>query len=234
MEGALTSFFGTPGSPHYRYDGKTDRQIVRDLMREAGHDDQAIDGRMNALLEHYLDGLARELADAEAGMQSLDGVVPLIDALEARDDRIVGLLTGNLEAGAHAKLRAVGIDPARFRINAFGSDSEVRAELPGVAQCRALELLQLTIAAERIVVIGDTPADIECTRAIGARTIAVATGRYSAEELARHQPAAVLDSLRDTALAQGFTHTARREITLASRQSLAIDFAPAAGGFTFD
>ena len=199
MQSALTTVFGTAGDPRYRYDGKTDRQIVRELMRQAGHDDGRIDRDMDALLEHYLDGLRDELSSGERRSELLPGVRELLDALESRDDVVLGLLTGNLEEGAKAKLGAVGIDFARFRVNAFGSDHEHRPELPAVAQRRAREELGLHVEGERIIVIGDTPADIECGRTLGARAIAVATGRYDVEALRAHGPAAVFEDLTDTA-----------------------------------
>jgi phosphoglycolate phosphatase-like HAD superfamily hydrolase len=93
----------------------------------------------------------------------------------------------------------VGIDPARFAVNAFGSDHEVRGELPAIAQQRAREQLGLDVNGDAIVIIGDTPADIDCTRAIGAKAIAVATGRYSVDDLSEHRPAAVFANLADTA-----------------------------------
>jgi phosphoglycolate phosphatase-like HAD superfamily hydrolase len=199
MQEALTSVFGTTGDPSYRYDGKTDRQIVRELMRGAGHGDPHIDARMPALFDLYLDGLRRELATGERRTVLLPGVRELLDALEASDGVVVGLLTGNLEDGARAKLGAAGIDFDRFRICAFGSDHEHRPELPAVAQRRARELLGVHVEGERIVVVGDTPADIDCGREIGARAIAVATGRYGVEELRAHEPAAVFEDLTDTA-----------------------------------
>ena len=125
-------------------------------------------------------------------------VLRRLDALEARSDRRIGLLTGNIEVGARAKLRAAGIDPDRFTVCAFGSDHEVRGELPAIAQRRAQERLGLTVYGDAMVIIGDTPADIDCTRAIGARAITVATGRYSVEELAAHRPVAVFKDLSDT------------------------------------
>jgi phosphoglycolate phosphatase len=199
MEGALTEVFGASGSPDYHYDGKTDRQIVRDLMRLEGHDDEHIDHHMDVLLDRYLGGLHRELAVDERRLHRFPGVIELLDALEQREDRILGLLTGNLERGATAKLRAVGIDPARFRISAYGSDHETRAELPAIAQRRAREVHGVDLPGESIIVIGDTPADIACGRSIGARAIAVATGRYSVGELAAHEPYAVFADLTDTA-----------------------------------
>lgn len=198
MQRALMTAFGTSGSADYRYDGKTDMQIVRDLMRMAGHADDLIDARMQALLAEYVSGLHDELRSGETLVRRFDGVMELLGALEARDDRRIGLLTGNIETGAHAKLRAVGIDPTRFVVSAFGSDHELRGELPGIAQRRAREQLGLDVDGDAIIIIGDTPADIDCTRAIGARAIAVATGRYSVDELAEHRPAAVFTDLTDT------------------------------------
>jgi phosphoglycolate phosphatase len=198
MQRALTAAFGTSGDERYRYDGKTDMQIVRDLMRAEGLEDAVIDERMEALLADYVTGLHEELRTGASQIERLDGVLELLDALEERADRRVGLLTGNIQVGAHAKLRAVGIDPTRFVASAFGSDHEIRRELPAIAQRRARDELGLHVGGDAIVIIGDTPADIDCTRAIGARAIAVATGRYSVDELASHSPVAVFANLVDT------------------------------------
>ncbi len=197
MEGALAETFGSHGPAQHPYDGKTDRQIVREAMRLAGHEDSHIDGHMDSLLERYLDRLRVELGGGSA-MHTLPGVLELLDALEAREDIVLGLLTGNLADGAAAKLRAVGISPARFRVSAFGSDHEHRPELPGIAQRRASECLGVDVPGEAIVVLGDTPADIECCRTIGARAIGVATGRYSVDELRAHAPSAVFEDFSDT------------------------------------
>ena len=198
MQRALETAFGSSGNANYRYDGKTDMQIVRDLMRLEGHGDDVIDARMTSLLEQYVAALHEELASGTTRVERFGGVLELIEALEARPDRRIGLLTGNIEVGAGAKLRAVGIDPDRFAVCAFGSDHEVRGELPAIAQRRALEQLGLRVEGDAIIIIGDTPADIDCARPIGARAIAVATGRYSVEELAAHGPVAVFADLSDT------------------------------------
>jgi phosphoglycolate phosphatase len=197
MTGALTEIFGGPGPDTYRYDGKTDPQIVREQMRNIGHSDDHIDANMDELKTRYLAGLRREL-DGGARVRVHPGIGALLDRLEAREDIIVGLLTGNLAEGADAKLRAAGLDPSRFRVNAFGSDHHHRPELPAIAQRRARDLLGLDIHGDRIFVIGDTPADIECAQSIGAKTIAVATGRYTVDDLARHNPTAVFANLGDT------------------------------------
>jgi phosphoglycolate phosphatase-like HAD superfamily hydrolase len=128
----------------------------------------------------------------------MPGIHELLDRLDGRDDVILGLLTGNLVAGARAKLIAADIDPDRFVIGAYGSDHEMRGELPAVAQRRALETLGIEVAGPNVVVIGDTPADVHCGRSIGARAIAVATGSYSVAELMEHGPAAAFEDLSDT------------------------------------
>jgi phosphoglycolate phosphatase-like HAD superfamily hydrolase len=195
---ALIEVFGGTGPQDHRFDGKTDPQIVRELMRFEGHADDHIDRHMSPLLERYVDYLHEELVIGAEGVRVMPGIVELLDALQPRQDVLLGLLTGNLEAGARAKLRSAGIDPSRFKIGAYGSDHEIRSELPAVAQRRAREQLGLEIDGSDVVVIGDTPADLHCGRSIGARAIGVATGSYSVEELAKHDPAAVFEDLSDT------------------------------------
>ena len=198
MRRALGSIFGSPGNPAYRYDGKTDRQIVRDVMRLEGHSDEYIDSQMEKLIETYLEGLIENAKSGNFNVRPLEGVAELLDALEPRKDVVLGLLTGNVEPGARTKLIAAGINPDRFRINAFGSDNEHRPELPAIAQRRASEKLGLDIDGGRMIVIGDTPADIACGRSLGAKAIGVASGHYTVEQLQEHDPYAVFPSLANT------------------------------------
>src|SRR5690349_13246631 len=128
---ALQEVFGTTGPEGHRFDGKTDRQIVRELMALAGHGDDHIDAHMDALLERYVGYLRNELA-ADRAPHVYPGVREALDALEARDDVVLGLLTGNLREGARAKLERAGFDWHRFKVCAFGSDHERRPELPAV------------------------------------------------------------------------------------------------------
>ena len=192
---ALIDVFGGVGPADYWFDGKTDPQIVRDLMRHEGHSDAVIDTRLSDVLARYVDRLGVELQDPAHLPVVHAGVPELLDSLESRDDVVLGLLTGNIAEGATQKLRAVGLDPARFVVGAFGSDHEHRLELPAIASARAREQLGRDV---ELVVIGDTPADVACGAGAKRRAIAVATGRYSLAELKACGPAAAFEDLSDT------------------------------------
>ena len=198
---ALEDVFGAPVPDGHEFDGKTDPQIVRELMQLAGVTHGDIDGRIEHALERYVELLHTELGTLEEHDHVLPGIRELLDALEARDDVLLGLLTGNVHPGAVAKLTAVGIDASRFRVGAFGSDHAHRPELPAIARQRAEALLGRQIHGSDVVVIGDTPADMGCGRGIGARAIGVATGRYSVDDLRACGAAAVFEDLSDTAAA---------------------------------
>jgi phosphoglycolate phosphatase len=98
---------------------------------------------------------------------------------------LLGLLTGNVEEGARAKLAPTGLLP-HFAFGAYGSDSALRPDLPAVAVARAAALNGRSYTGKQVVVVGDTPSDIDCGAHLGVRTVAVATGRYSVEELIAH------------------------------------------------
>jgi phosphoglycolate phosphatase-like HAD superfamily hydrolase len=167
-------------------------------MRSAGHADGHIDDRMQEVFALYVQRLRDELRAPGYRPRVMPGVFALLDTLEARQNVVLGLLTGNLADGARAKLESVGIDPRRFRVGAYGSDHEERPSLPDVARRRLRDELGIDITGSDCVIIGDTPADLTCGRAFGARAIGVATGRYSTEELRRHSPTVFAD-LSDTA-----------------------------------
>jgi phosphoglycolate phosphatase len=196
MTAALVEMVGGAGPAGYRYDGKTDPQIARDIMRHEGVAEARIDALIPALLARYVTLLEEELRARRLAL--FPGVAELVARIEGERDLVPGLLTGNVRAGAELKLRAAGLDFARFPVGAFGSDHAERPELPAIAQRRAREVLGAEVAGAQVFVIGDTPADIACGRGIGARAIAVATGHYGVEELASHEPAAVFATLEDT------------------------------------
>ena len=196
---ALEDVFGAVPSDGHEFDGKTDPQIVRELMCLAGIDDETIDARLPDALERYVECLVRELAGADHSDKTYPGIAQLLDALEARDDVLLGLLTGNVEEGAIAKLTAVGLATHRFKVGAFGSDHAARPALPEIARHRAELHLGVPVSGRDVIVIGDTPADMGCGRAIGARAIGVATGRYTLDDLRACDAAAVFSDLSDTA-----------------------------------
>ena len=199
MERALHASVGTRGAADHRYDGKTDRQIVREAMRHSGFSDGDIDAAMDRVIAGYLAELAVELDRIDHGVEVLPGVREVLDALESRDDVVLGLLTGNVVDGAERKLRAAGIDFARFSVGAFGSDGEHRHDLPAIARDRAAAHTGRAVSGAACVIIGDTPSDVACGRGIGARAIAVATGHFDVPSLQACDPHAVFADLTNTA-----------------------------------
>lgn len=181
---------------HVRFDGKTDPQIVVELFEAAGAGPAGPD-QVARILDRYLAHLERDLAANGHRARVLPGIRPLLESLGEADDAVVGLLTGNVVAGARLKLGAVGIDFDQFKVGAFGSDHAVRSELPPIAAARAAAWFGRPPAGTEVVIIGDTPADVTCGRGIGARAIGVATGHYRAEALADAGAAHVFDDLGD-------------------------------------
>lgn len=165
----------------FRFDGRTDPEIVRLFAAAAGR--QHGPDTVAEVLARYIPLLDDELSRPGHRTTVYPGVFELVAALERRRDCVMGLLTGNVAEGARLKLRSGGLDIARFRVGAFGSDHEDRAELPAIAQRRARELLGVEATGQDVVIVGDTPADVTCGRAIGARAIGVATGSYTVPDL---------------------------------------------------
>jgi len=195
---ALLDVLGTAGPiDDFRFDGRTDGEIVIRLAEAAGlAPDEATVARVIA---RYITNLEDELASPGHATWVYPGVREVLDALEPRDDVVIGLLTGNVVDGAYLKLRSAGLDPARFRVGAFGTDSHVRAELPAVAQQRAAVLLGRELPGDDIVIIGDTPADVQCGRGIGARGIGVGTAAYTVDELMTAGAYVAFEDLSNTA-----------------------------------
>ncbi len=167
--------------------GKTDSGIVHQILRKQKI--AATGKTMAAFLDLYVEFLARELPK-RAG-RVLPGIAELLPRLQARPRNVLGLLTGNVERGAKLKLSHYGLWDF-FELGAFADDHHDRNELGAFAQRRAREKHAIDFAAKDIDVIGDTPHDIACGKAIGARTIAVTTGSFSRAQLAVHQPDFIL------------------------------------------
>ncbi len=197
MSRALEDIFGTAGQvDSYEMFGKTDWQIVTDLMLQAGIAPEVVEEKRQATFA----ALARhmEAAAPTLKMRLLPGVAGLLERLSGRSDFILGLVTGNVREAVPYKLLAAGIDPALFRFGAFGSEHPDRNLLPALALSRLEQVLGLGIPKEKALVIGDTPRDIECARFTGLKVLCVATGRYDRQVLAEHHPDYLLDDLSDT------------------------------------
>lgn len=197
LRDALLEVFGETGPiGGYSMGGRTDPQIVRELMTATGRTVEEIEPRYQVLWDAYLRNLRGEVARTE--IRVLPGVPALLDRVEAGGDAtVLALLTGNVEQGARMKVDAAGLAFDRFRVGAYGSDHWERRELPAVAVRRARELTELEFQGKEIVIIGDTPFDIACGEHLGVRTIAVATGTHPAEELAACGPDYLFEDLSD-------------------------------------
>jgi phosphoglycolate phosphatase-like HAD superfamily hydrolase len=190
---ALRATFGTAGPiEHYPWAGKTDPQIVFELLGGAGIPRAEVQPRLAEVFDLYCDNLARRLSASNT--HALAGVHELLHALSQRPDIAVGLLTGNIRRGADIKLTAAGLADY-FTMGAFGSDQEDRNRLVAVARERARELWGEEFSGTRTAVVGDAEPDIRCARAGGARAIAVASGKTTREALATLRPDVLLDSL---------------------------------------
>ncbi|HET6837911.1 MAG TPA: HAD family hydrolase [Gemmatimonadales bacterium] len=185
-------------SSRIRFDGKTDPQIVAELLAAAGNRAAPSPQRISAICRRYVELLSEELARPTTRTTVMPGVPALLDRLEAQGGIVLGLLTGNVAGGASLKLQSAGIDPARFRVGAFGSDSPHRPELPPIAVERATRYFGRGLSGNEVVIIGDTPADIACGECISARAVAVATGGYTVSDLQACRPYAVFEDLSDT------------------------------------
>jgi phosphoglycolate phosphatase len=177
--------------------GRTEPVIFRETLALHGLHDTG------GLFARFADEQARGYADHSARLRergrALPGAARAIDALAARDDVIQSVLTGNTRPAAEAKLRAFGLDThLDLESAAYGTDADERALLVGIARDRAARRTGHQFAPETTLIIGDTPADIIAARDGQARVIAVATGDYTAADLARAGAAVVLPDLAST------------------------------------
>ncbi len=197
MRVAFERVFGTAGSID-RYDlrGRTDTRIVHDVMRAEGWEPARVTERLDDFFEIYLAGLVTEIGDGR-NVITLPGVAAVVDRLARSADAALGLVTGNIEEGARIKLLPTGLWP-HFPVGAFGSDHMDRRLLPSLAARRAQALLGTAFAPTDVIVIGDTPHDIDCARAFGAVAVAVATGQYPRDELLGERPDHFFEDLSDT------------------------------------
>jgi phosphoglycolate phosphatase-like HAD superfamily hydrolase len=178
------------------FPGRTDPLIIRDALRLHGVGDADRDAAR--FLDTYCAWLAREIRRDDPAKRVLPGVAALLDALAARDDRILALLTGNFQPSARLKLEYFDLW-RYFACGAFGDDAPDRNGLVPVAVERVVARGYPRVSPERVVVVGDTPRDVECAVTAGARAIAVATGVVTTGELRAAGADVVFEDLSDTA-----------------------------------
>jgi len=173
--------------------GRTDRAICTDLFTQFGL--SSGDEHWNKFYNAYCAELPKHLGSLTGLV--LPGVRELLSELSQRDDVLIGLLTGNFREGARLKLEHHDLHH-HFRCGGYGDLHHDRDDVARVAWQEVLKLMP-TARIEKTWVLGDTPADIRCARAIGANVLAVATGMYAHAELATHAPTALYHDLSQTA-----------------------------------
>jgi phosphoglycolate phosphatase-like HAD superfamily hydrolase len=193
---AMKEVFGTDaGVMTHPFGGKTDWQILNELLHPLGWTtdtigehmpryQQVFAGHMQALSQHHV-------------ATALPGALELVCEMVARDDVLVGVVTGNTSETAPVKLRLGGFDPAWFKVGAYGNESHNRNDLPKLALQRAIAYTGQSISPRDVWVIGDTVADVECARALGANVVVVLTGFEDKALLLASQPDVVLEDLRE-------------------------------------
>ncbi len=185
--------FGAPdGVERIKFGGRVDTSLVREFFGH--HQIPATPENFHRFFERYAFWLDHLMAQSRGAV--CPGVWEFIGELRAvRKPPLLGLLTGNIRLGAEIKLRHFNLWDA-FAMGAFADDAEDRGQIAAAARERGSRLLKEDLRGEQVLVVGDTPNDIRCARAIGAKVLAVATGGATLEELRHHQPDWVVEDLR--------------------------------------
>ena len=187
--GVEASIFST------RCSGKTDSLILEEVMLAKGIDEREIEAKKKMAFERYCFYFGQYLNNGDS-YRIYPGVIPLLENLVRQECIRLGLLTGNVEFTAWKKLEKASLN-RYFTFGAFGDESKVRSDLVRIALDRAKEKFGITFAGREAVIIGDSVHDVECGKGYGARSIAVATGFHSKEELLSAEPDVLFDDLSD-------------------------------------
>ena len=192
---AIRDLYGRDLGDHLpvKLQGRTDTSICRDLLAYLGV--PVTPAEEKRFQQAYLSHIPTTMPAGKARV--LAGIREALDAVHAHPEIHQALLTGNLKEGARLKLSHLGLWDY-FEFGAFADDSHIRDELGPFALARAKEKLGIKFPPERVYIIGDTPHDIACGKAIGAKTIAVATGSFSVGELEACEPTHTFADLSDT------------------------------------
>jgi len=195
---AFEAVFGRSAEGIVPMAGRTDHEIALAVLERNGVQGGAT--HLPAMWEALAGALEQKVEAIRAEGRPLPGAREALEALDARDDVLQSVLTGNIEANAAVKLAAFGLgDHLDLEIGGYGSDLGVRSELVGVALERVRAKHGLGLSPGDAVLVGDTPLDVAAALAAGARAVAVASGFGSREGLAEAGAHVVLDDLRDTA-----------------------------------
>ena len=198
----LEEIFGTAGRlADMHVSGMTDLQIVFEALRDAGVTQDEILARAEVLVSRLTEEARRVTGNGEKFFVLLPGVRQTLEALAAHPRYESALVTGNIKPMAQLKMELVGLDHFFTLPGAFGDESHNRRDLPARAAERIRKHLQMDLAPEQFIVIGDTPNDIDCARHFGARAVAVGTGRmFSEAEILDCKPDALLPDLSNVDL----------------------------------
>ena len=198
----LEEIFGTSGRlGDMHVSGMTDLQIVFEALNDSGITQEEILARAEVLVARLTEEARRVTGNGVKFFELLPGVRETLEALDTHPRYQSALVTGNIKPMAELKMELVGLDHFFTLPGAFGDESHNRRDLPARAAERIRKHLQIDLAPEQFIVIGDTPNDIDCARHFGARAVAVGTGRfYSREEIMACEPDAILDDLTDIQL----------------------------------
>ena len=198
---ALEEVYGTAGSAGtHNFAGKMDSNIIYEVLLSAGLGESDITAKFERAKETYIE-MFRTHAKA-SDVLLLEGIRELLQVLSGHSEIMLGLLTGNFEASGRHKLLLPGINH-HFPFGAFADDAPSRNDLPAVAVEKAYQLTGTKFFNHDIIIIGDTEHDIACARVLNAKSIAVATGTYSTEELKKHNPHVLYENLGRTNVVLG-------------------------------
>lgn len=178
---------------NHPFGGKTDWQILGEVLAPFGILRDEIGEKMHLYEKAFAKHLAYVIKDFD--VQTLPGALEVVAAMVAREDVLVGLVTGNTSLTAPVKLAAAGFNPEDFVVGAFGNESDDRNDLPRLALDRAITLTKQDILPADVLIIGDTLKDVDCARAIGAKVVTVFTGFEARENIINAQPDYMLEDL---------------------------------------
>lgn len=199
MEGAFREVLGVDGLERagaVPYAGRTDPLIFASMAEACGVDLATFREREDDLVRSFVRALETEMQRPDPRRRVLPGVRALLETLEAMDGVHLGLLTGNIEAGARIKLEPFDLNRF-FPAGGFASDDPDRRAIARIARGRMSELTGIVFPPEAVTVVGDTDHDVDCARANGFRAVVVDSGWVPRERLERSRPDVLLDDLGD-------------------------------------